>query len=176
MSRQNTLEAITRLSDFDIDEDDDLAIAQDVIHSFGLILQDPDAHRRSVRFLHALLERYLWTWASLGCESPGPTVASHAVQQWLSTGDFTENFSEHCLPVAPIRDGIPVEDCDEPALRDLASASARLAYFCKTRNSVDAAIVLMNLFWADAEGMEPKDETEFVEWLSTSGVAVAWPE
>lgn len=128
MSRQDTINAVARLSDFDTDEDDDVAIARDVIGSFGVAREDPDAHQRSVRFLHACLNRYLWTWESLGCVPPGPHPASVAVANWLETGTFVNGFAELCLPVIPIRQGIPVEDCDEPALSDLSGASSRLAF------------------------------------------------
>jgi hypothetical protein len=176
MSRQDTMNAVARMSDFDIDEDDDVAIAQDVVRSFGVVRKDPAAHRRSVRFLHACLNRYLWTWESLGCVPPGPRPASVAVANWLATGTFVTGFAELCLPVTPIRQGAPVEDCDEPALSDLSAASSRLAYYCKTRSCIDAALVLVSLFWADAEGLQPDDETEFADWLSTVGIGVAWPE
>ena len=174
MAQQETLDAITKLSDFDVDEDDDFAIALGVIASFGSVRREPDSLKRSVRFLHACLKRYLRTWGTLGCELPGPQSAYEAVATWLKTGEFIDTFPEVCLPVMPIRDGQPVEDCDEPALSDLSGASSRLAYFCKTRNPMDAAIVLVSLFWADAEGLQAEDEMEFAEWLSTDGVRIAW--
>lgn len=170
------IDAISRLSDFDIDEDDDLALAQDVIGSFGLVRRDPDAHQRSVRFLHACLRRYLWTWESIGCVPPGPLPAFEAVATWLQTGTFVNGFAEICLPITPMRQGAPVEDCDEPALSDLSGAAARLAYYCRTRSSIDAAMVLVNLFWADAEGLQPSDEINFTDWLATVGVRIAWAD
>ncbi|MEW4567439.1 hypothetical protein AB1L88_06185 [Tautonia sp. JC769] len=176
MTKRATIEAIAKLSHFDIDEDDDVAIAHDVIASFGTVRRERDAHGRSVRFLHGCLRRYLWAWEDLGCEPPGPRAAFEAVATWLETGAFTADFAERCLPVTPIRDGQPVEDCDEPALSDLSGASARLAYFCKTRNPMDAAMVLVGLFWADAEGLRADDGAGFCEWLSTEGVRIAWPE
>ena len=176
MARQETIDAIGRLSDFDIDEDDDIAIAHGIIASFGITRREPEAHVRSVRVIHACVTRYLRAWEALGCEAPGPRPACEAVQSWLATGEFADNFADVCLPVTPVRNGRPVEDCDEPALSDLSGACARLAYFCKTRNPIDAAIVLVNLFWADAEGLETEDGIEFIEWLSTDGVGIAWPE
>ena len=176
MAQQQTIDAITKLSDFDIDNDDDLAIAVGIIASFGSVLRDQDSLKRAVRVLHACLKRYLWTWTSLGCEPPGPQLAHEAVATWLNTGEFVDNFCDFCLPVMPIRDGKPVEDCDEPALSDLSGASSRLAYFCKTRDQMDAAMVLTSLFWADAEGLQADDEMEFTEWLSTEGVRIAWSD
>ncbi len=107
MSRQDTVDAVARISDFDIDEDDDLTIAQDIIQSFGVVRQDANAHQRSVRFLLACLNRYLWTWESLGCEPPGPIPATEAVESWLQTGTFANDFAKFCLPVTPIRQGAP---------------------------------------------------------------------
>lgn len=176
MSRQQATKAIRKLSEFNIDEDDEFAIAQEIVASFGNVGRDADAHIRLVRVLHACLSRYVWTWESLGCELPGPLPACEAIQSWLTTGTFIENFAEVCIPVTPIRDGHSVQDCDEPALSDLSNGSARLAYYCKTRNPYDAAIVLVNLFWADAESLQADDGVERVEWLMTTGVHIAWPD
>lgn len=176
MSRQDTIAAIKRFSELDIDEDDDVALAHEVISTFEDIRNDSIAHNRAVRFLSACLSRYLWTWESLGCETPGPVTAADAVTHWLRTGQFVDGFAALCLPVVPIRNGTPVEDCDEPALRDLSGASSRLAYFCATRTATDAALVLVNLFWADAEGLESNDGEDFSTWLATTGVAIGWDD
>lgn len=175
MTKQQTIDAISKLSSFDIDNDDALGIAIEVIASFGFV-RESDVHSRVVQFLHTCVNRYLWTWESLGCEPPGPRPAMDAVETWLQTGVFTEGFAEFCFPVTPIREGEPVFDCDEPALRDLAGACSRVAYFCKTRKVTDAAMVLENLFWADAEGLQANDEVGLIEWLSTTGLNIAWPE
>ena len=132
MSRQETLETISRFSQFDIDEDDDIEIALSVIASFGNVRRDSDSHLRSVRVLHACLLRYLWTWVGLGCEPPGPATACETVTTWLSTGEFND-MADTCFPVTPMRDGHPVEDCNEPALNDLSGACARLVYYCKRK-------------------------------------------
>ena len=174
MSRGDTIAAIERFADFDIDEDDDFAIAREVVASFEDIRRDPAAHQRAVRFLCACVKRYVWTWKSLGCESDSPVASVDAVQHWLDSGEFMDGFERLCLPVAPVRNGEPVVDCDEPALSDLSNASSRLAYFCVTRSSTDAAAILVSLFWADAEGLQPQDGEGFFDWLIATGVPIAW--
>ena len=176
MSREDTIAAIERFADFDIDADDAFVMAREVVASFEGIRRDRSAHHRAVRFLSACVKRYVWTWKSLGCESDAPSNCVGAVQHWLDSGEFIEGFADLCLPVTPIRDGEPVEDCDEPALSDLSSASSRLAYFCVTRSTTDAAAILVNLFWADAEGLQPQDGESFFDWLASTSVAIAWPE
>lgn len=176
MTREETVASVSRLNDFDIDEDDDLAIASQVIASFEEIRRDQNAHQRAVRFLHSCLKRYLWTWESLGCDAPGPDSAADAVEHWLGTGEFIDGFEKLCFPVTPRRNGETVEDCDEPALSDLSSASSRLLYFCVTRNATDAAMVVLSLFWADAEGLEADDGEGLCDWLASEGVSIAWDQ
>lgn len=176
MSRQETIAALARFKDFDINEDDDLEIAHQVIASFGIVRREAEAHRRAVRFLHACLSPYLWTWEALNCDPPGPASAAAAVADWLQTHEFHDTFAELCVPVAPVCNGQPVQDCDEPALTDLAGAAARLAYFCLTRHPTDAALVLISLFWADAEGLQSSDNVPFADWVTSTALAAAWPD
>ncbi len=176
MTKPQTIDAVARLASFDIDNDDVLVLTLEVIQSLGFDPKDFQSIARIVRLLHSCLGRYLWTWESLGCEPPGPRPAFKAVGTWLQTGALVEGFANHCFPVAPIRDGEEVYDCDEPALRDLSNASARLAYFCVTRNAIDAALVLSCLFWADAESLQADDGMGLLDWLSTKGVQLAWPD
>jgi hypothetical protein len=158
----------------DLESGNEFREAIDLFLTLGIPKIDPEAEKRYVRFLLPAVKRFVWTWEALGCDPPGPTPAIAAIAQWLETGEYSKLLTDACIPCAPIRDGIAVQDCDEPALSALASATSRLAYFCHTRSIYDAAMVLNEVYWAAMENLQSDDSIAFEDWLVNHAPKLAW--
>lgn len=166
--------AAERFVAMDEEEEFDVDLGARLIGTFGAIRQDTEAMRRAAWLCIAAVRRYSGAWSALGCEGLGPEPALDVAADWVRTGKFSEGFAGLCLPVPAIRDGERVADCDAPSVEQLAAAAARTAYFCRTRNVIDGALVLCDLRGAALEGLQASDEIEFEDWLSGVGIDVAW--
>ncbi len=177
MLPEHILHTTAKVKEFlnrDLESGDELREGIHLFLSFGVARTDPEAALRYLRFLLPTVKRFVWTWNALGCEPPGPVPAIAAIAQWLANGRYTQQLADACIPCIPIRDGVAVCDCDEPALSALASSTSRLAYFCYTKSVHDAALVLNEVYWAAMENLQPDDAIEFEDWLVNHAPLLAW--
>lgn len=124
------------------DDDDDLALALDVILGFGLPQRDDGVKRRVAMLCVLATRRVLFGWTGLECEGKQPAIAIQAALDWIYTGELAVDWPAHCLPAPAIREGNIIGDCDACRAEPIATAAARTVYFIMTGNPVDAALVL----------------------------------
>lgn len=156
------------------DDEDDLALALDVIGGFGISKLDVTAKRRIAMLCVLVTRRVLPGWAELMCEGEGPAIAIQAAWNWIHTGELPADWHHHCVPAPAIFNGHPIADCDACRVEPIAAAAARTVYFIMTENPVDAALVLCDALGAALEGGEARDSLSFKEWVATNAILAAF--
>lgn len=156
------------------DDDDDLAMALDVIRGFGIPRLDDEVKRRVAMLCVLVTRRVLFGWTSLGCEGERPADAIRAALDWIRTGKMGTDWPGHCVPAPAICDGEILGDCDACRAEPIASAAARTAYFITTGNPVDAALALCEAQGAALEGVAFPDSLAFEEWVATIAIPAAF--
>ena len=90
MTYPSTLEhlrvAAGRFGSFDEEEELDLAVALELVGSFGPVRSEDQAHRRAAWFCTICVRRYLDAWAGIVLEGSGPQDAIDAASHWIRDG------------------------------------------------------------------------------------------